>query len=130
VDRKARENLAAAQLLLDQVEPCPNAATSRAYYAVYHALWASLEESGEQAPEVRPGIRYYPHTPSQLNESITEVAERCSLLSADEATDVEVLRDFRVKADYEVDDVVVEEAQTCLKTARAIVDRLIETEGA
>lgn len=130
VDRKARENLEAARLLLDQENPCTNAAASRAYYATYQALWASLVGTGEQVPEVRPGRRYFPHRRSESDESIMDAAERCHILSANEANEVKILRDFRIQADYQADDVVEQDARKCLDTADVIVQRLVEPEGA
>jgi uncharacterized protein (UPF0332 family) len=124
VDRKARENLVAAKLLLDREDPCTNAAASRAYYAAYHALWSLLEESGEEAPEVRPGARYFPHQAGGEHESIADAADRCRALTSEEILDLERLWDFRVKADYHPDDVVAEEAQACIETAIAIVARV------
>jgi uncharacterized protein (UPF0332 family) len=128
--RKSLENLTAARHLLGLREPCTNAAATRAYYSAYHAVWARLEELGERAPEVRDGVRYFPHTHMRNpdHESIADAAERCEALTADEVADLETLRDLRVKADYGPDDVVAAEAQACLRASSAIVNKLVEEE--
>ena len=63
MERKAWENLAAARVLLEVEDPCPNAAASRAYYAAYHACWHAMNEAGITTPEVRAGIYYFLHDP-------------------------------------------------------------------
>jgi hypothetical protein len=62
MERKARENIAAARILLKEEEDaCPNAAVSRAYYAAYQACWVAMVQKGHEAPEARPGASYFPH---------------------------------------------------------------------
>ena len=60
MERKAYENLSASQTLADLDDRCPNAATTRAYYAAYQAVWFRLEGAGIEVP-AESGKRYFRH---------------------------------------------------------------------
>lgn len=101
-------------------DPCSNAATSRAYYAVYQALWWKLEERGEDVPEVRPGVVYFKH------DEVARLAQRVRVLDRQQAVLFEDLREARTKADYySGDDCSQEEAEGYVKSARELVGALI-----
>jgi uncharacterized protein (UPF0332 family) len=125
MERKAWENLAAARLLLEAEDPCPNAAASRAYYAAYQACWAAMvHEEGIEPPEVRPGSKYFRHAdlPHEARDAGV-LDERESKLLAD-------LCDLRVEADYYEDvDVTVEEVGGALQRVDSLVRGLVGEEA-
>jgi uncharacterized protein (UPF0332 family) len=122
VERKAWENLDAARVLLQWEEPCPNASVSRAYYAVYHACWSRMNEAGFETPEVRPGVFYFQHgdLPSEVLEA--------GVLDSRASDELEDLRELRVTADYFPEDLTAEQAEHALRTADALVRRLLGEE--
>ena len=122
VERKACENLSAAHTLVNLDDPCPNAATTRAYYAAYQAVWSKLEEREVEVPEVRPGVEYFRH------DEVGVLAQEHRVFDRGLALLFEDLREARVKADYFRDDCTQEEARECLQNARAIVDALLGPE--
>src|SRR5687767_2692006 len=103
MERKAWENLAAARVLLDDEDPCPNAAASRAYYAAYHACWFAMNEAGIPTPEVRPGVCYFVHEP------LSYEARRIGVLGDRAGEELLDLLKLRVIADYLEEDVTVDE---------------------
>jgi uncharacterized protein (UPF0332 family) len=119
MDRKARENLAAARALLSLEDACPNAAASRAYYAAYHACWFVMNERGIDTPEVRAGDRYFPH------KDLPDEALQVGILNEQASKDLSWLRDQRVLADYFEEELTVEQVDEDVKTAEAFVQRLI-----
>lgn len=122
MERKAWENLAAARVLLDVDEPCPNAAASRAYYAAYHACWHAMNAVGIPTPEVRPGVYYFLHDP------LSHEARRAGVLDAQVSEWLFELLELRVAADYLEEDVTVEEAREALEAAAAIVRHVLGEE--
>jgi uncharacterized protein (UPF0332 family) len=100
LQEKAIENLEAADRLLDtrngDVEPLNNAAASRAYYAAYVAVADRVLRSGRVLPEKG----YFRH------DSFPDDAFHCGLLTNELREMLVWLRDLRVKADYEEDQVV------------------------
>ena len=105
-------------------DPCPNAATSRAYYAAYQALWSKLEERGEEAPEVRRGVIYFPH------DEVARLAQTAQVLDRNLAVLFDELREARTKADYyAADDCSQEEAQEHVRNAQELVMALIGSEA-
>jgi hypothetical protein len=115
MERKAWENLAAARVLLDDEDPCPNAAASRAYYAAYHACWHAMNEVGIPTPEVRPGVWFFVH------DSLPYEARRVGVLDDQASEGLYDLVRLRVAADYLEEDLTVELARKALETATAIV---------
>ncbi len=122
MERKAWENLAAARVLLDDEDPCPNAAASRAYYAAYHACWYALNALGIPTPEVRPGVYYFLHDPLPYE------ARRSGVLGDGASQELFDLLELRVAADYLEEDVTVEEAREALEAAAAIVRHVLGEE--
>lgn len=122
MERKAWENLAAARVLLDVEDPCPNAAASRAYYAAYHACWHAMNEAGIPTPEVRPGVSYF------LHEPLPGDAIRVGVLDRQAGEVLTWLANLRVAADYVVDDVTVELVRDALAMATVFVRRLLGEE--
>jgi uncharacterized protein (UPF0332 family) len=122
MERKAWENLAAARVLLDDEDPCPNAAASRAYYAAYHACWFAMNEAGIPTPEVRPGVYYFIHEPLPYEASQAGVLENWA---SEWLFD---LRELRVAADYLEEDVTVDEAREALEAATTIVRHVLGEE--
>jgi uncharacterized protein (UPF0332 family) len=122
MERKAWENLAAARVLLETEDPCPNAAASRAYYAAYHATWHAMNEVGVPTPEVRPGVYYFLHEP--LPGDAIEVG----VLDGQAGKALRWLAQLRVEADYVVDDLTVELVREALEMAASLVRRLLGEE--
>jgi uncharacterized protein (UPF0332 family) len=119
VERKACENLSAASTLANLEDPCPNAATTRAYYAAYQAVWSKLEENDVPVPEVRPGVEYFKH------DEIGPLAQEYQLFDRGLAVLFEDLREARVKADYYADDCTQDEAREYVQNAKVIVESLL-----
>lgn len=124
MERKAWENLAAARVLLDEEDPCPNAAASRAYYAAYHACWHAMNASGIPTPEVRPGVYYFLHEPLPADAlGVGVLDERAS-------EDLEWLINLRVVADYLEDELTVDVVRRAVEKATRLVRRLVGEEPA
>lgn len=123
MERKARENLSAAETLVGSSDPCPNAATSRAYYAAYQALWWKLEERGEEATD-RRGVVYFRH------DEVARLAQQVGLFDKHLAVLFDELREARTKADYyAADDCTQEEAQENVGSAQELIGALIGSEA-
>ncbi|REG25199.1 hypothetical protein ATI61_113263 [Archangium gephyra] len=122
MERKAWENLAAARVLLDVEDPCPNAAASRAYYAAYHACWHAMNEAGIPTPEVRPGIYYF------LHEPLAYEAYRAGVLDDQTSEGLYELVRLRVSADYLEEELTVARAREALEKAMAIVQGVLGEE--
>ncbi len=122
MERKAWENLAAARVLLDVEEPCPNAAASRAYYAAYHACWHAMNEAGIPTPEVRPGVYYF------LHEPLPYEAYRAGVLDDRASEGLHELVRLRVSVDYLEEELTVARAREALETAMSIVQRVLGEE--
>ena len=124
MERKAKENLEAAERLLAGPDPCPNAATSRSYYAAYQACWELLGRKGVEPPEVRPAEVYFPH------REMPDLALRKGVIDSQAASGLRFLEGARVSADYDeagsLDVATAEIAQRC---ARRIVELLGTGEG-
>jgi uncharacterized protein (UPF0332 family) len=123
MERKAWENLAAARVLLEVEDPCPNAAASRAYYAAYHACWQAMNEAGIPTPQVRPGVYYF------LHEPLPQDALDVGVLDRDASKVLDWLVDLRVAADYTVDDVTVDLVRQALEAATRFVRCLLGEEA-
>ena len=119
MERKARENLEAARVLLTQEDPCTNAATSRAYYAAYQACWSAMNDAGRAAPEVRPGVVYFPHS------DLPGEAVAAGILTNEQASDLETLAILRSWADYGADDITLEQAAWSVSVAEGLVGFLV-----
>ncbi|HEX8437612.1 hypothetical protein [Archangium sp.] len=122
MERKTWENLAAARVLLDDEDPCPNAAASRAYYAAYHACWHAMNAVGIPTPEVRPGVYYF------LHEPLPHEAYRAGILDTSASDVLTGLADMRVTADYLEDELTVEQVRTAVELAAAFVRHLLGEE--
>jgi uncharacterized protein (UPF0332 family) len=120
MERKARENLEAARLLLEGEDHCPNSSISRAYYAAYHACWDAMVDAGHPVPEVRRSVRYFHH------QTFPQEVCDAGVLDEQQAGDLDYLYNQRIKADYYEDDVTLEEARAALKVSEALVHRLLE----
>lgn len=124
-DEKARENLEAAERLLDtrdgEVSQLFNPAASRAYYAAYLATadLAQLAGLGFDSAQAN----YYKH------DTLPDVAQSWGILDADLSDDLALLRDRRVKADYWEDNVDLEEASEALDLAGQFLELLGEEGG-
>lgn len=117
MEKKALENLEAARVLLGQDDACTNAATSRAYYAAYHACWALMEDRGHDVPITNRG-RYFGH------KDLPGHAHDAAVLSLNEAEQLEFLESQRVVADCYQEDVSARIARDCVVAAEALVARL------
>jgi hypothetical protein len=99
LQEKAIENLEAAERLLDtrdgELEPLNHAAASRAYYAAYGAVADRVLRSGRPLP----AGGYFKHG------SFPEDAFHDGFLTSELREMLVWLRDLRVKADYEEDQV-------------------------
>lgn len=122
MERKAWENLAAARVLLDVEDPCPNAAASRAYYAAYHACWHAMNEAGFPTPEVRRGIHYFMH------DSLPYEALGAGVFDEQASEGLFNLRELRAAADYMEEELTVEHARKALELATAIVQQVLGEE--
>jgi uncharacterized protein (UPF0332 family) len=122
MERKAWENLAAARVLLDDEDPCPNAAASRAYYAAYHACWHAMNEAGIPTPEVRPGVYYFQHEPLPYE------ARRVGILDTQASDVLTGLALMRVTADYLEDELTVEQVRTAVAQAATFIRQLLGEE--
>lgn len=114
MDVKALENLRAAQGLLELRPPCPNAAISRAYYAVYLAGWFLLAQQGDDPPLV-DGRRYWRHLDFGLR------LLRATIVNDDGREFVEHLQSKRIQADYYPDEIEMNEATALTDEARAFL---------
>jgi uncharacterized protein (UPF0332 family) len=113
---KAMENLRSANIL---VERCPNAAASRAYYAAYQACWWILDKRGETPPKVRRGMRYWPH------DGIAQAVRSRGDIDFDDDMEDDfdnILLSYRIKADYDEDDITEPEARTSIEVAEAVLE--------
>lgn len=119
LQEKAIENLEAAERLLDtrdgDLEPLNNAAASRAYYAAYTAVVDRVLRSGRSLPEKG----YFKH------DSFPDDAFHYGFLTGELREVLVWLRDLRVKADYEEDQVNYEEAALAAERARALLDAMV-----
>ena len=122
MERKAWENLSAARVLLEIEDPCPNAAASRAYYAAYHACWHAMNEAGIPTPEVRPGVYYFLHDPLPYE------ARQARVIDDWASEELLELRELRIAAEYQEEDVTVDEAREALDAATAIVRHVLGEE--
>jgi hypothetical protein len=127
LDEKARENLDAAARLLprdeaDWVEPLPNAAASRAYYAAYLAVADAAQRAGHDLTS--SAHDYYRH------DSLAADARRWGILDGDDDVDaLSLLHGRRIKADYYEDQVDLVEANEAVEIATSLVRRLLSVQG-
>jgi uncharacterized protein (UPF0332 family) len=119
LQEKAIENLEAADRLLDtsdgDFEPLNNAAASRAYYAAYVAVADRVLRSGRPLPEKG----YFKH------DSFPDDAFHYGFLTSELREMLVWLRDLRVKADYEEDQVNYEEAALAAERAKVLLDAMV-----
>jgi uncharacterized protein (UPF0332 family) len=125
-DGKAEENLEAAERLMPDdesgsAEAWPNAAASRAYYAAYLAVADVAQRRG--IPFTSEDPDYYRH------RTFPADATRWGILDEDSRDDLELLRNLRVKADYEEDHVDRHEATLAIGMARTLVRVLSDSKG-
>ncbi|HWO18568.1 MAG TPA: hypothetical protein VNO30_07320 [Kofleriaceae bacterium] len=123
LDEKARENLEAAERLLDRsddgrVEPLSNAATARAYYAAYQAVADRAQQEGLSFDS--RGAQYYRH------DTLPSRAQEWGILDDDLCDDLSRLRDLRVKADYYEDMIEYDEASDAQVMAQRLVAEVLE----
>ena len=111
---KAAENLRAANDLLHAEIPSPNAATTRAYYAAYHACWYRLQEEGYETPE-HSGRRYWRH------DSFSREILKAGIVDEENSDAVAFLYSKRVTADYYPDEIEFGEAKELASTARGLL---------
>lgn len=119
LQEKAIENLEAAERLLDtrdgDLEPLNNAAASRAYYAAYAAVADRVLGTGRSLP----AKGYFKH------DRFPDDAFYAGCLTEELREVLVWLRDLRVKADYEEDQVNYEEAALAAERARALLDAMV-----
>jgi uncharacterized protein (UPF0332 family) len=118
LDDKARENLEAAERLLQNEEgrDClPNAVASRAYYAAYLAV-AHVAQTGG-LPFTSPKS-YYRH------DSLPDVAARHRVLDHSGAVALRWLYSLRLKADYTDEPVEFDDANLAYEKAKLLVENL------
>jgi hypothetical protein len=121
-EEKARENGEAANQLVpsnegpNDFEGYPNAAASRAYYAVYLAV-AHCAQARHRPFD--PGKEYYRH------DSLPDDAARWGILDDDGHDMLEVLRSRRIKADYWGDHVSTLEAIQATEWAMQMLEKLL-----
>jgi uncharacterized protein (UPF0332 family) len=123
---KARENLEAVDRLLPDDtgdrEPLSNAAASRAYYAAYLAV---AERAQHRSIPFTGHRDYYRH------DDLPNDGLRWGILTEDLADGLRFLHGLRIKADYQEDQVSLEEASNALDVARELLEALlVEAEGA
>jgi uncharacterized protein (UPF0332 family) len=115
MDHKARQNLAAAEVLIAQ--GFFDSTASRAYYAVYLAGWSWLTGAGKE-----------PYEGHWAHRAMPKLLHDFEALGDDQREDMKFLYTQRVKADYYKDAIEQAEAQETLSIARALLDELLETE--
>jgi uncharacterized protein (UPF0332 family) len=111
---KALENIRAATSLLEKGTPFPNAATTRAYYAAYHACWSRLSADGYEPPP----SGYWPH------KTFADEILKAGIVNEDTSESVAFLYSRRVIADYFPDDIDLEEALRLTAAARDVLHSL------
>jgi uncharacterized protein (UPF0332 family) len=119
LDDKARENLEAAERLLqdEQGREClPNAAANRAYYAAYLAVAHVAQRDGVSFTSPK---KYYRH------DTLPKVAAEHRLLDHSGAVALRWLYGVRVKADYTDEPVELEDANFAYEKAKLLVENLI-----
>jgi len=119
LDAKARENLEAAERLLqdDDGRDClPNAVANRAYYAAYLAV---AHEAQRLRVPFTSDQHYYRH------KKLPELAAGCGILDRQNAAALRWLYASRVKADYTDESVGFEDANKAVETAKHLLERLI-----
>lgn len=121
---KAKENLDAVDRLLEtadgDLDALANAAASRAYYAAYQAVVERALQSGLQP---LTGATYYRH------DVLPDHAFHLQLLTYELRESLVWLRDLRVKADYQQDQVEYDEASIASERAKRIVDAMLASEA-
>src|SRR5712692_1065976 len=121
---RALENLQAAEALSHGKPPLPNAATSRAYYATFHAAIALLLARTDYRPKGEEWA--HDQVQAQLN---TQCIRRRKLLDARWRATLLHLFNYRRYADYLPRGVSQKKAEEALKTAKgflAAVQSLLE----
>ena len=118
---KAFENLAAAERLLPSDEKpervaLGNAAASRAYYAAYHAVATAAWSGGHRFTS----DEYYRH------DSLADDAVAWGVLDNDQAADLLLLYEQRIKADYYEAHVTDDEAREGYDVAQDLVRALLQ----
>lgn len=119
LQEKAIENLEAAERLIDtrdgDLEPLNNAAASRAYYAAYAAVADRVLRAGRPLP----GKGYFRH------DSLPDDAFHHGFLTSELRETLVWLRDLRIKADYEEDQINYEEAALAAERAKALLHAMV-----
>ena len=121
LNEKAMENLEACKRLLpdDEFEnDClPNAAAARAYYAAYLAVADRALRNGEYF--TASSRDYFRH------DTLPQEARRWGILDSDGSEELELLWGLRIKADYQEDQVALDEASQAFDIAEQLVNRLL-----
>jgi uncharacterized protein (UPF0332 family) len=115
-DEKARESLEAVERLLPDEEgrdPLSNAAASRAYYAVYLAVADGAQRRRRDFTGQRAD--YYQH------DRLPSDAVAWGILDHEHGEDLRWLYGLRVKADYQEDQISLEEASEAFDVAQKLV---------
>jgi uncharacterized protein (UPF0332 family) len=121
LDQKALENIEAAERLLPDDEgrdALPNAAASRAYYAVYLAVSHRAASWGYGFTD--RARSYYRH------DRLPEDAVAWGILDPQLAGGLRLLYDFRIRADYGTEDVTLEEASDAFDIARNLIATVLK----
>jgi len=118
-DEKAKENLEAAERLLDThdgtKEPLNNAAATRAYYAAYQAVVDRVLRTGRHLPPAG----YFRH------DRFPNDAVSFGVLTVEQGEMLEILYERRVKAEYFEDQVDYNEASEAFEFAEKLVRAML-----
>lgn len=119
---KAFENLQAAERLMpsddaDGRDALGNAAASRAYYAAYHAVATAASMRGHDFTDSEKD--YFRH------DSLPDDVVAWGILDDEQAADLQLLYQRRIKADYYEEHVSDDEARTALEIAAELVANLL-----
>lgn len=121
--RKAAENYAAARQL---VKTAPNAAATRAYYALYQAIVGEFEEKGIKPEVVDPLAKFADQDEDKLQWRHSVVRQNGGLigLTPRESSAVRRAYDARIQADYKSLCVDSEKVKSILDEISGILEGL------
>jgi uncharacterized protein (UPF0332 family) len=114
---KAQEALKSAHLLIEN--HCMNSAANRAYYAVFHAARAALVAARLSSPH-----RSWSH--EAIQGGFSQLTHRRKVYAVHLLSDLKLLHDVRLLADYSVDPVSFKQARTVVKKADEFVTQVAE----
>ena len=120
---KALSNYEAAKLLV--AKSYFESAASRAYYAVYLMAWHFLDVRGENPQdESRDGNSYWRHYdfPDRL-------CDEYGVIGPIQRKNFELLRHYRIKADYYLDEIEEYEAKRSILFANELILHFASEEG-